>query len=258
MKNKNNIYVFFCLLIIILISLIFLFKYSTKNIDENILSVKWYNYDVSNGYYNIFYIDEENFQYSTAKDNDTYSKCDKYSYNKKGKTLSLNCNKKIDIMEINNDNIILNIDSKKRVFFKNIDDSLNYEFKNYYGKTMSEYRQEKSQVKDVIKISVTRMIEIINNEENATFVFMGDGCSSVDCVLIYKELEHQYSDGKSIYYVDIDGSTDSELQSLLKISDKYIIDKEYYNNIYPIILKVNKEEIKYNEYRCNGFDCNSI
>lgn len=258
MKNKNNIYVFFCLFVIILISLIFLFKYSTKTIDSNILNIKWYNYDVSNGYYNIFYINGDSFQYSTAKDDKSYSSCNKYSYNKKGKTLSLNCNKEIDIMEINNDNIILNIDAKKKVFFKNIDDSLNYEFKSYYGKTMSEYKQEKFQVKDIIKININRMIEIINNENNSTFVFMGEGCTSVDCILIYKELEHQYSDGKNIYYIDINDATESELQSLAKISDKFIVNKEYYNNIYPIILKVNKEEIKYNEYRCNGFNCDNI
>lgn len=259
MKNRIVVYILGSIVLIIIVCFFCLFKYKNISLDENLLNKKWYQYDNSTGYYNTFYMNENSLSYVLpGKENNEFLNCKSYYYNKANNKLNLDCDKEIQISEVSDKYIVLTIDSKKIKFFDNVDDSLNYEFESYHKKSISEYRSEMNRVSDLIKIKPRRFFEIIESEGKSKFIFYGDNCTSVDCVLALDLIE-KLVNIENIHYININEFTESEFNKMLLLSEELSDDKNYYNDIYPkIIVFENKELIENYELKCTGFNCTNI
>lgn len=259
MKNRIIKLIFVSIIVIIIVCFFCLFKYGKNTLDPNLLNKKWYHYDNSTGYYDTFYMDGVNMSYSLYDEKNEYSSCKKYTFNKSKNELVLDCGKKIQVIEIKDDYIVLAIDLKKTKFFSNIDDTLNYEFELFFDKSISEYKNEMSRVSELIKINSTRFFEIIGSEDKSKILFYGNSCTSVDCVLSLEKIEKLISLSDNIHYVNIEEFSELEMAQLGNINEELSQDKSYYNGIYPrVIIFENNQVIDNFEVKCKGFNCNSI
>ena len=203
MKNKVIKVIFVSIVIIIIVCFFCLFKIGSKTLDPNLLNKKWYHYDNSEGYYDTFYMDGVNLSYSLSDKNNEYSNCKKYTFNKGTNELILDCGKKIKIVEVSNNYIVLAMNLKNVKFFSNIDNTLNYEFESFYNKSISEYKDEMSRVSELIKINSSRFFDVIASDENTKIVFYSDACTSVDCTLSLDIIEKWISLSENVHYVII-------------------------------------------------------
>lgn len=260
MKNRLFVLFFSSIILTIIVCFFCLFKYSSNTLDEHLLNKKWYQYDNSTGYYNTFYMDGINLEYSLPGNTDSeYDSCKKYNYNKSSNELSLDCNKKIQINEVGSNYIVLIIDSKKIKFFDNIDDSLNYEFESYHDKSISEYKNEMSRVSELIKINKSSFIDIFNSGDESRIIFYSDNCTSVDCVLSLDIIEKWISVSGNIHYIDINEFTDEDINAMNILNSDFSVDRNYYNGIYPRVIVIkNSDIINTYEIKCSGFNCDKI
>ncbi len=257
-KNKRTIYIMYFMIVIIIATLFVLIKYRSMTIDEEIMYKKWYNYESSTGYYNIMYFEKEKITYykaSNSNKTNVYDYCLKYNYNKKTKEYSLSCDKKISLLKLKKDRLELSIDGVRELFYLKPEDSLNYEFENYFNKSISEYKAEKAQNLELIEVNSNRFIEIIGEKENSTFVFLGDNCLSIDCTLFLDVLEKWISINDNVYYLDVKKLDDKELKQINKVNN-FLENIDKYDDIYPTIVVFNNNKIL-DEYqiKCNGFNC---
>lgn len=260
MKNRDIVYIISVFLIGIILVILYIFKYD--KIDESILNKNWYRYNYKNGYYDVFNIDEYKILYYRPNNENftnQYDSCSKYRFNKKNKSLILDCNKEILIKNIDDNKITLLIDNEENTFFTNIDDSLNYEFNKYYGMSKSEYKKSKKQVLDTIKISNSNLIDIVKEKEYSKIIFMGNKCTSVDCVVSYDAFEKWVSVSLNTYYVDSDKLDNNTIKALNKINKSFLNDSNFYDDSYPKVIITNGGKI-IDSYlvNCRGFDCTSF
>ncbi len=244
----------------IILTLLYIFKYD--KINNDILDKNWYRYNYINGYYDVFNINEYKMSYyrpSSENFTNTYDKCSNYRYNKKKKTIILDCNKEIVIKGNDKDKLTLLIDGEENVFFNNIDDSLNYEFSKFYGKSMSEYKKSESQVIDSIKLPVNSLINIIKEKEDAKIIFMGNKCSSVDCLSSYDVIEKWLSVSTNAYYINSDELNTNITNTLYKINKEFSKNLDFYNEAYPKVIITNGSKI-IDSYliKCHGFNCSAF
>lgn len=260
MKNRNIIYIIGIFIIGIILTLLYIFKYD--KINDYILDKNWYRYNYINGYYDIFNINEYKMSYyrpSNENFSSDYDKCSNYRYNKSNKTIILDCNKEIVIKDSTKDKLVLLIDGEENTYYTNIEDSLNYEFSKFYGKSMSEYKKSESQVVDSIKLPVSSLINIINEKEDAKIIFMGNKCSSVDCLVSYDVIEKWLSVSTNTYYINSDELNTNITSVLNKLNNKFSKDLDFYNDAYPKVIITNGSKI-IDSYliKCNGFNCSSF
>lgn len=260
MNNKNIIYIIGVFIIGIILTLLYIFKYD--KISDNILDKNWYRYNYINGYYDVFNINEYKMSYyrpSSENFTNQYDRCSNYRYNKKNKTIILDCNKEIVIKSSDNNKLTLLIDNEENVFFNNIDDSLNYEFNKFYGKSMSEYKKSESQVVDSIKLPISSLMNIIKEKEDAKIIFMGNKCSSVDCLTSYDVIEKWLSVSTNTYFINSDELSNNVTLLLNKINKNFSKDLDFYNDAYPRVMITNGGNI-IDSYliKCHGFNCSSF
>ena len=259
MKNRLIKVIFVLIITIIIVCFFCLFKFGKNTLDPNLLNKKWYHYDNSTGFYDTFFMDGVNLSYSISDKKNEYSSCKKYTFNKSKNELVLDCGKKIQIVEVSSEYIVLTIDLKKVKFFSNIDSTLNYEFESFFNESISEYKNEMSRVFDLIKINSSRFFEIISSEDKSKIVFYGDACTSVDCTLSLDIIEKWISLSENIHYVNINEFAEDEMNKLSSINEELLNEKTYYNGIYPrVIVFENNQVLENYEIKCKGFNCNSI
>ena len=258
MKNKNIINIAVLLFLGVLI--IVFSRSNVSSIDNNIYNKKWYHYNHISGYYDSIYFENEKITYNKPMNINTsssYDNCKKYKYNSKSNLLSLDCGKIIKIIEIKDNKMILEIDDRTTIFFDNIEDTLNYEFETYYGKSIVEFKKEKSQAKDFIKINSKKLVELINNKDYSKIVFTGNKCTSVDCTIGLDILEKWISTTENVYYIDVDDLDKDTLNKLNKVDSELDNNINYYNDIYPLVLIFKEGKLIDHYYiNCDGFNCN--
>ncbi len=260
MNNRNIICIIGIFIIGIILTLLYIFKYD--KISSDILDKNWYRYNYINGYYDVFNINEYKMSYyrpSSENYTNQYDKCGNYRYNKKKKTIILDCNKEIVIKSSDKDKLTLLIDGEKNVFYTNIDDSLNYEFNKFYGKSMSEYKKSESQVVDLIKLPINSLINTIREKEDAKIIFMGSKCSSVDCLASYDVIEKWLTVSTNTYYINSDELNINITTMLNKINNAFSKEVDFYNEAYPRVIITNGGKI-IDSYliKCYGFNCSAF
>lgn len=257
MKNRKELWVIFLLIFIIIICFFYILKFNNIEIDKSIYNKIWYNYSITSGNYSTFYIDENQIEYNKSdKDEYNYDNCSKYNYNKRKKIINFDCGNSIQISKIEKNKLILIIDEKKYVFYDNINDTLNYEFESYYGKSVSEYKKEMNRVLDLIKIEPNTMKNLILENEYSKFVFIGNNCSSFECAISLDVIEKWITKTENVYYIDLNDFDQKYLEEINKIDNKFSNNKEDYDRVYPFIIITNNGKIidKY-DFKCDGFDC---
>lgn len=257
MKNSRIIYLVVFVILVVLITIFSVLRYSTLSI-KDINNTKWYRYNYSNGLYETleFKNTEVNFFKPTSTNNvNSLDNCTKYSFDKKNKTLILDCGKKIKINSYDKDYLSIEFDEKNEKFFSNIEDSLNYEFETYFEKSIVDFKKEKSQVTDISKINKAKLVEVLREDEYAKIIFIGDKCTSIDCVLILDIMEKWVSTNENIYYYDVSLIDSSIINYLNKISiNKF--DINYFNDIYPkVLVSKNNNIVDRYAVNCTGFNC---
>lgn len=260
MNNRNIICIIGIFIIGIILTLLYIFK--CDKISSDILDKNWYRYNYINGYYDVFNINEYKMSYyrpSSENYTNQYDKCGNYRYNKKKKTIILDCNKEIVIKSSDKDKLTLLIDGEKNVFYTNIDDSLNYEFNKFYGKSMSEYKKSESQVVDLIKLPINSLINTIREKEDAKIIFMGSKCSSVDCLASYDVIEKWLTVSTNTYYINSDELNINITTMLNKINNAFSKEVDFYNEAYPKVIITNGGKI-IDSYliKCHGFNCSAF
>ena len=135
---------------------------------------------------------------------------------------------------------------------------MEYEFENYYGKKVNEYRNSNKQTLDIIKIDSNKILNILSDKDYSKIIFIGDKCSSIECSLIYDIIEKWISYSKNIYYVDASTLDNYALAQLNIVNDNFTLDINEYNNIYPVVYVVSNKKVidKYNIV-CEGFNCSN-
>ena len=222
--------------------------------DKDIKNVTWFNYNIKTGTYDILKIEESKLTY--MYDGDEYDGCSYYTYNSKSKKVVLDCGKEIEIKDFENNNLTLRINGEAKTFFKATDDSINYEFQKYYGKSITEYKEDKNQIKDIIKVDYSKILEFYNSNEKNLVVYIGDGCNNIECTIALGVLEKWSVDNSNVYFIDSTNLTQTDINKMYNINIGFSKEVNYYNSNYPLILIVGNKEIYDNKYfKCNGFDC---
>ena len=259
MKNKNILGVIIFMLFIVILVVISFFRYKYNSIENDLINNKWYKYNYKNGYYDILTF--SNGKVSLIKPTEInepslFDYCTKYSYDKKNKKYKLDCNVDLRILSVDKEKLVIQSNNKKHFYFNNIEDSLNYEFESYYNKSMVDYKKEKEQVMDYSKINEEKLIESIQSNEYSKFVFIGDKCSSVECILAFDIMEKWINMSGDVYYYDANEVSNDVISLINKISKKEY-DINYFNGIYPrVIVTNNSKIIEQYEIKCEGFNCN--
>jgi len=259
MKNRDIVNIVGFMIMLIIIVLMYFFRYDSNTIDDSILNKKWYRYDYNTGYYEIISLNKNSFTYYrpiNSNSMNAYDLCNKYTYDKKKNSINLDCGKSIKIISVEDDSLLLSIDNKDETFYLNVDDSLNYEFESYFGKSIVEFKKDKSQAKDFIKINEEKLKEIISLDEYSKIVFIGDNCTSVDCVLALEVMEKWISKTENVYYFDNNDFNDELMNYLIDINNNIEKSDNFFNGIYPrVIISNNNKIIDYYEVKCSGFNC---
>lgn len=257
MNNRSVSYLIFFFMVSIMVFTLCIFRYD--KIDSKVLNKNWYRYNYVNGYYDVFNISEYKMSYyKPTNENYTnqYDSCGRYRYNKKNKTIVLDCKKKIVIKDVNDDVLTLNIDGKDHVFYTNINDSLNYEFNKFYGKSMSEYKKSESNIIDLIKLPIRNLSNVIRSNDSSKLIFMGSKCSSVDCLASYDVIEKWLTVSNSTYYINSDEISSNIALYLNKLNPEFSSDPLYYNDTYPrVIITSDSKIIDTYLIKCDGFNC---
>ena len=259
MKNRVVIYIIYFMIVVIMITIFVLLKYLPVHVESKVMNMNWYSYDSKTGYYYKLFINDKEFNYIKVDNTSVqtiYDTCSKYTYDKVKKKFTLNCGETFLINSVNDSKLSLSINNKEKMFFKNPFDSLNYEFEKYFSQSMSEYRIDKLQGIDYIKINFDRMYELVNTKENQTFIVFGNNCSSVDCILFLDVVDKWISTNENTYYVKMDEFTNNQLLKLNKKDSNFVTDKYYYDDVYPRVIITNNGKIMDNyQIKCKGFNC---
>lgn len=257
MKKSNLGVIFIILIIIVTVSCIYIFKYNS--IDNIILNKKWYHYDSTTGYYDIFFINDNNLIYSKYINltDSMYNSCFKYDYDKKNKVIKSNCGLTIKIKSFNEDKITLIINNEELIFFTSIDQSYNNEFYDKYKLSVSEYKKEKSNIIDIIAIQSKKIKEIYLNNDEFKLIFSGNNCINKECTLALDVYEKWYSLSNGLYYVDSDKLTNSILKELNKLDSNFSTNMQDYNSNYPTVYIIKNKIIDKYQIKCSGLDCSS-
>ena len=249
------------MIMVLIIVIMYFFRYCFISIPEEIMNNDWYHYNISNGYYEKININDNNVKYyrpSNIKDLNDYDICSKYNYDKKNNSINMDCNKSIKIIDYSNDSLSLKIDKKEEMFFKNVESSLNHEFKTYYGKSLVEYKKEKEQAKDLIKINEVKLFEVIKQDEYSKIVFLGDKCTSIDCVLSLDVMEKWITKTENVYFFDSNNMNNNTILKLNKTNNILENNINFYNGIYPrVIITKNNKIVDQYEIKCKGFNCSA-
>ncbi len=257
MKNKKIVYFVIVSLIIIALTVVSIFKYVSLSINT-LSNTKWYRYNYTNGIYESLEFKDGIINYfkPTQTNNvNSLDNCTSYSYNKKNKSLKLNCDKEIKIVNYDNNSLSLEFDGKSEKFFSSIEDSLNYEFETYFEKSLVEYKNQRIQVTDFSKINKNKLIEVIRSDNYSKIVFIGDKCTSVDCTLILDIMEKWISTNENIYFFDV-SDLDSYLINYFNNISINKFDYNYFNDIYPkVIVTKNNNIVDRYAVNCTGFNC---
>lgn len=258
MKNRNRMG--FLLIIMVLLVITFVFgRMKLNNLDESMFNKNWYYYNHSTGYYDILYFKENSLKYYkplNINDVSPYDSCTKYTYDRKNNILNLNCDKQIKINKVEDKKLSLEIDGRIMTFFTNINESKNYEFELYYGKSISSYKKDKSQAKEFIKINYDKLNEIINGNEYSKVVFIGNKCTSIECALGLDVMEKWISTTENVFYYEAEDINEELLNNLNNIDPILEKNINFYNNIHPLVLIFRERKlIDYYYIECNGFNC---
>ncbi len=261
MNNKDFVNIVgFSVMILVIIAMYF-FRYAFLSVPENIMNENWYHYNILTGNYEKIVFSNNKVEYyrpSNIKDLNEYDICKKYNYDKKNSIINLDCNKSIKISKFDDNILKLLIDKKEQVFFKNIDETLNYEFNSYFGKSLTEYKNEKEQAKEYISINEKKLFEVLKQDEFSKIIFIGNKCSSIDCVLTLDIMEKLISKTENVYFYNSDLITDDTIKKLLVIDKSLESNISFYNGLYPrVIISKNNKIIDQYEIKCKGFNCSS-
>ena len=212
MKNKEYTTTLILIVIIILLIIINFFRFGFINLNQKLFDNTWYHYNYANGYYEKIIFTENKVEFYAPNDINEETgleNCKTYTYNKKTRELHLNCNKTIRIEDINSKNIEVKVDDRLLVFFDNAEDSLNYEFKSYYVKSISDYKKEKNQVLEFSKINEEKLLEVIKENDYSKVLFIGNNCLSINCALALDIMEKWVSTTQNIYFYDPEDLNDN-------------------------------------------------
>ena len=145
------------------------------------------------------------------------------------------------------------------MFFDSIEDSLNYEFKNYFGKSIIDYKEEKSQITEYSKITGEKFINLLKDNSYSKIVFMGNNCTSVDCILALDIMEKWVIKNSNVYFFDSNLIDSNLLLNASKVMKDISQDVNFYNGVYPKVLIVKKNKIVDSyDIKCKGFNCNNL
>ncbi len=244
---------------LIILAIINFFMFGFNSIDSKILNKNWYHYDYTTGYYELLIINKDKIEYKSNNSQIDLSDCNTYNYDKKKNLIEMNCGKNLEIRKIKSNSLETKIDIYDKVFFDNIEDSMNYEFKNYFGKSIIDFKDEKKEVTEYSKIDSEKLLKLMKEKGYSKIVFMGNNCTSLDCILALDIMEKWIIKNPNIYFFDSNELNNSTINDLSKyISD---IDKDIYlyNDISPRVLIIKNGKIidKYN-IKCNGFNCKGL
>ena len=258
MKNKRIYYILVIMIFIIVVMIINVLKYNYLSIDKKIQNITWYRYNYTNGLYETLLFKDGNIEYfkpTSTNNTNSLDNCTKYTFNKKNNTLKLNCNKKIKVVDYDKDFLSLDFDDKNEKFFTSIEDSLNYEFEVYFQQSIADYKKDKSQVVEINKINNYKLFEVLKEDEYSKIIFIGNKCTSIDCILILDIMEKWISTNENIYYYDVKDLTEFVITNINKMNNtNYTYN--FFDNAYPrIIVSKNNKIVEQYEVKCTGFNC---
>lgn len=247
MKNKGLYILITILFIILVFCLLFYKKFTKYDIDKRLYNSIWYHYNYNDGTYSSIEFNGKQINYnnSSISNSDT---CNKYDYNRKTNTFSLDCGISFEINEINDKNIVIAFKDKKEVYFNTIDESLNNEFKLYYSKTIDEAKKESNNVLDIIKVDYYKLNNYIDENNKTIFVFKGNKCTSIECFILNNVIEKWMSKSNNVFYINSESIKENVIFN--------IINREEYDSNYPFIIEYDKNSIVNKFYiKCDGFNC---
>lgn len=256
MKNSKIIIMFFILFTLFIYLVFNVFNFSS--IDKKVTNNTWYRYDRIAGYYEILNINEDSFSYNISQslDENNYINCSRYTFNASSQTLKLDCKKNIRVAYVDDKKLVLFFENEEKVFFTDINNSLNYEFESYFKLSVAEYSDNKSHVKNLVKVNKSKLYEIYNDKEESLVAMIGNNCINVDCILFMDILEQWIALTENVYFIDSTTLTEKDSISFNKLNSNFSKNINDYNLSYPLIFRIkNKVVLEQFEIKCTGFNC---
>lgn len=250
---KNNKYVYITIGILLLLTIIsMILIFNSKDLDKSIKDIKWYNYDKETGYYNLLEIKNKELIFLT-KDK-KYKNCTKYRYNSKSETIKLNCKQNIKIDKYDENSLSIIIDNKEYKYFNSLEETLNYEFNKYYEKTILEFKQEKEQVVNLLKINPNDIENLYKQEDISSIVLYNSKCLNIECTLILNLLEKWNVETNNIHIIKTEDLSQNNINYLNSITK----EKIQFDFSYPYIITLGNNQVYLNkEIKCNGLSCSN-
>ena len=260
MKNKEYKITIILIVFIIVLVIINFFRFGFINLNRRLFDNEWYHYNFATGYYEKIKFSDNKIEFMVPNDINKETgleSCTEYTYNKKTREIHLNCGKTIKVEDVNWKSIEMIIDDRDLVFFDNEGDSLNYEFKSYFTKSVVDFKEEKSQVLEYSKINEEKLLEVIKDKEYSKILFMGDKCSSINCVLVLDIMEKWVSTTQNIYFYD-PSELNQNVIDYINNNNSVKVNIDDFNDTYPRVLVVKNNKIIENyNIKCTGFNCNT-
>ena len=262
MNNRDIVNTIGFMIMILIIVIMYFFRYSSNTIPENISGKEWYHYNYKTGFFDKFNIKNNELVYykpSNINELNEYDICKKYTYDKKNNQLNFDCGKSFKILSYDEKTVNIKINDEEITYFLNYEESINHEFEKYFEKSLIEYKKEKEQAKELIEINEQKLYEVIKSDEYSKIVFIGDKCTSIDCVLALNVLEKWINKTENVYFFNANNLNDKLLINLNKINKSFEKNYDSYNSIYPKVIITNNSNIidKY-DINCDGFKCNKF
>lgn len=249
MKKDNMIIFILAMGLVILCSIIYIS--SAQSLDKKIYGNEWYRFDGEKGYYITLEI-KDGIIKSNGID---FKDCKKYKYNEKNKVISFDCGKSFNLIGLNDNELVIKSDEAEVHYFSSIEDSFNYEFRKYFGKSENEFKDEYVQVKELISTDFSSLLSAFK-ESKAIGIFYGSNCSNIECFIFDKTLEKLIVKSANIYTYNTNNMGKNQINALYNLSGELDGDKNFYNSSYPrVIIFDNGKLVKSFLVECNGFDC---
>lgn len=204
---------------------------------ENILNSTFYKYNTSSGLYESIKLDSKKVTY-IGEELDLKG-CSSYNYTSVSSIVKFTCGRAFRIIADTNEVLAINMNDNNYYFFKNKENSFEYEFNKQFGMTYSEYKSNKLNKEK--EINEEKLNELID-ESNTSYVYIKNNKCDYTCALIEEKLNSL----NNSYYINLENITREDLLNNVSESNK------------PIILTLGNKYVKKTTINIKGFNVKDL
>lgn len=215
-------------MIIILVALFFfgllIYDFS-DNLDNSVINHEWYALD--NEQMTVLSFEDNKFAYYLKENNEKitdYQNCSDFKYNRSINVIKLKCDVKVNklyVSEINEDELILTIEGKEKIFYASEQLVAEAEFRKENNLTKKEFADLMNIDLSIFTMSnVSEITKLYKNKETKLIAFVSEN-NTIQNALNLKALDNFANNStKPLLVINYQKIEKSELSNLVKYNNK--------------------------------------